>query len=424
MGQHTRAVGFVGIVAVAVMLVAAIPGAAGGQTTGIEECRTIDQSGTYELTGTVDGAGQETCIQISADDVVLRGGGNTVDGGDASQGTTGILVNGDSVEVRNVVVSGWGTGVGADSATDGTVAGVTATDNVVGVDLRGTDGLTVEGLEARSNQRWGLAIRQGASGTTVRGGTLTGNDRDLYVRAGGGNAVRSVSLGQSTAAGTRFSATMIRDVTASTCSRRRPTTGNRSTGVSRSVRSVTTRACLWSCTTKTPTSTASTSRRWPSGATTRAAGGRSADPSTRTKTRRRPHWTCPSSRPGRRRSRCSGHRRAARRRPRHRHPRGRPSHPRRHPPRRPRGRPSRRRRRRLGRRFRPLGHQPEPQFRPTPSAPSRAVVRARTVARPRRQRETERRRRQTVTCEPTNRPRRQPSPGEGLARATTRTERR
>lgn len=214
MGQHTKAAGTVGIVVVAVILVAAVPGVAGGQTTGIEECRTIDQSGTYELTGTVDGAGQDTCIQISADDVVLQGGGNTVDGGDASQGTTGIAVDGgSSVEVRNVVVSGWETGLAADGASDGTLAGVTATNNVVGVDLRGTDGVTVEGIEAGSNERWGLALRQGASGTTVRGGTLTGNDRDLYVRAGGGNAIRSVSLGQSTAAGTRFSATMIRDVT-------------------------------------------------------------------------------------------------------------------------------------------------------------------------------------------------------------------
>ena len=147
MGQHTKAVGTVGIVAVALVLVATAPGVVGGQTTGIEECRTIDQPGTYELTGPVEGGGQGPCLRISADDVVLRGNGHTVDGGDASQGTTGILVNGDSVEVRDVVVSGWGTGVAADGATDGAVAGVTATDNVVGVDLRGTDGVTVEGDE-------------------------------------------------------------------------------------------------------------------------------------------------------------------------------------------------------------------------------------------------------------------------------------
>jgi FlaG/FlaF family flagellin (archaellin) len=85
MGQHTKAVGTVGITVVAVVLAAAVLGVAGGQTTGIEECRTIDQSGTYELSSTTDGSDVDSCLRISADDVVLRDNGETVDGGRADQ---------------------------------------------------------------------------------------------------------------------------------------------------------------------------------------------------------------------------------------------------------------------------------------------------------------------------------------------------
>lgn len=213
MGKRNTVSGGVVLLVVAVVVATGAPGAMGSQTTSIEQCQTIEQSGTYELAGSLSVSETETCLKVQADDVVIEGNGNAIDGGEPSRGTIGVHLTGSAnVELRNVVVTGWGTGVKTDYLSDGTVTGVTAADNTIGVEISSSDGVTVDGVTARSNARWGLALRRSTTGTTVTGGVLAENGRDLYVQAGGGNEIDAVSLGESAATETRFSASMIRDI--------------------------------------------------------------------------------------------------------------------------------------------------------------------------------------------------------------------
>jgi PGF-pre-PGF domain-containing protein len=106
--------------------------------SGIDDCTTIDQSGSYTLTGDV-GGDAATCIEITASDVTLDGGGHAVSGSGSSD-TVGVAVatgGGSNVTVRHLTVADWGTGIDVDGTDGATLRGVTATQNDVGIRVAG-----------------------------------------------------------------------------------------------------------------------------------------------------------------------------------------------------------------------------------------------------------------------------------------------
>lgn len=98
----------------------------------IDTCRTIDESGAYELTADLAAEDDEACIVITADDVSLCGNGYSISG---NGGGTGILVDGgDDVSVKNVAVENLDVGVEITGARRANLRTLTATDAPVEID--------------------------------------------------------------------------------------------------------------------------------------------------------------------------------------------------------------------------------------------------------------------------------------------------
>ncbi|EFW89823.1 periplasmic copper-binding protein [Haladaptatus paucihalophilus DX253] len=216
-------------------------GVAAGQSqpangTEIDSCRTISSSGRYVLTEDVRNATVDTCLRITASDVTLDGRGNLVDGiGDF--GTTGVRVEGGSnVTVRNVEATDWDDGVRfvgtrravaantttarnrvglslvslrdsravnnvarsnavagvflVGSSSNNTLRNTTASENaLVGVQLVEATGTTVVGTEVRGNE-FGVALL-GANGNVVRDSVASGNHiAGLWLSAASDNRIR------------------------------------------------------------------------------------------------------------------------------------------------------------------------------------------------------------------------------------------
>lgn len=198
--------------------------AGAGQATApteITECTTVTESGEYALAGDVNGSpttpetGLGACVRIRADDVVLRGQGNALVGGERG-GVVGVLVGGGerraNVTVRNLTATGWGAGVAAVDAADvafrnvsavgnlgdgfflerapnasvvgGTIrgsntgvflrnapesrlAGLNVTGNIAGIEVRASDGTVVSGVEAGGNRAYGASLVESANATVA-----------------------------------------------------------------------------------------------------------------------------------------------------------------------------------------------------------------------------------------------------------------
>ena len=82
-------------------------GTASAAPTGIDECTTIDEPGTYALTANVspDELGdRESCVSIRADDVTLDGNGHAVDTTDVEMRRPAAVGTNGSARVENVTV--------------------------------------------------------------------------------------------------------------------------------------------------------------------------------------------------------------------------------------------------------------------------------------------------------------------------------
>ncbi|GAB7019985.1 right-handed parallel beta-helix repeat-containing protein [Halostagnicola bangensis] len=127
--------------------------------TEVDSCTTITEPGNYQLSTDIEDASEDICIEIEANNVVLDGGGHTIDGdvteGEKSEFVTaveedeetfptdpewqriGVSVGAEadlsSVAVRNVTVTDWFFGVNYESVTNGEVQGVTAENNGDGI---------------------------------------------------------------------------------------------------------------------------------------------------------------------------------------------------------------------------------------------------------------------------------------------------
>lgn len=108
------------------------------EVVGIDSCTTIDEPGIYALNRSITDSDTDSCIRIAASNVTLTGGGGIIDGVDSERGSVGITVDTSSprrnVEVRNLTLTGWSTGLQLGTSrtgalTDGVVQNVTATGN-------------------------------------------------------------------------------------------------------------------------------------------------------------------------------------------------------------------------------------------------------------------------------------------------------
>lgn len=202
---------YVVLVVVAVVAATAV-GMASAQraqpTATVDSCRVIDTPGKYVLsqniTGNVAGA-DESCIEITASNVVLDGAGHTIAGIGSGHG---VEVDGSERAVTNVTVkrlhaSNWSVGIFYLGADNGTVQNTlttnntgglalgqangnelvanTAYDNAIGVALGGeSQNNTIRRMVAVEN-RWGIHFERESGNNTVRNSVARNNTRwDFY----------------------------------------------------------------------------------------------------------------------------------------------------------------------------------------------------------------------------------------------------
>ncbi|WP_162562420.1 PKD domain-containing protein [Salinigranum rubrum] len=162
-------VGFVGVVQ-------------GAGCTTISESTTITSPGCYVIGGGVEEHEDGDYIRIEASDVVLDGGGHTLDGGGNNNA---VHVDGSysNVTVRNLVVENWDRGIFVKDVTDATVRDVVGRSNKHAVEFDATVSSTVDNVSASENTEYGVYVK-GGTDTTVTDSTATNNGRSgLFVDA-------------------------------------------------------------------------------------------------------------------------------------------------------------------------------------------------------------------------------------------------
>lgn len=150
--------------------------------TEVTSCRTIDEPGRYELTTDITNASAESCISITADDVVFDGNGHVIDGGNGTdgEGITTPLVSRlrSNVTVADVTVKNWAFGVQYTAFESGRIENVTVTDSKWGISL-GKASITVASSTVSNTSEAGIQVADSAYGTDYHtrlvGNELTNN---------------------------------------------------------------------------------------------------------------------------------------------------------------------------------------------------------------------------------------------------------
>ena len=152
------------------------PETVGSTAASIDGCTTIDSPGEYELASDI--AGNETCLEITASDVLLDGQGQALDGLDYVTGV-GVAINGTAVSnvtVANLTVGTFYNGVSVEQAAEVTLRNLTVTDS-------GADAVTLDGVANASvldsnlsaNRGSGLHAADATSALAIENSTIAAN---------------------------------------------------------------------------------------------------------------------------------------------------------------------------------------------------------------------------------------------------------
>jgi parallel beta-helix repeat protein len=169
---------------------------------------TISSSGSYVLTNDVTDSRLATCIEIRAPDVTFDGGGHRIDGTGAG-GSTGIYVRptaGRNVTIRNVRVRDWDYGVYLHGATDSRIESSVLEENLFcgAVFYLNATGNTVAGCNLTGND-YGLVLSSGADRCAVVNSRITGNGCGIYLYDSDGVTVTRNIIEANTETGVRYS---------------------------------------------------------------------------------------------------------------------------------------------------------------------------------------------------------------------------
>ncbi|WP_254807817.1 right-handed parallel beta-helix repeat-containing protein [Natronosalvus amylolyticus] len=164
-----------------------------GDATELEECAVIHFPGTYTLAG--DLIGNQTCIEIAADDVVLDGMGHTIEGIDVDDDGTqyGIHVNdADNVTISDVTIDGWDTGL-RFAGSDGVVTDVLVENGGTGATFGNAYDNEVTNLTVRYTENRALTVG-GSTHAPASGNTFTNVTAYDTERGGGGFNPGAINL--------------------------------------------------------------------------------------------------------------------------------------------------------------------------------------------------------------------------------------
>ncbi|MGD0159364.1 MAG: NosD domain-containing protein [Candidatus Bathyarchaeia archaeon] len=159
-----------------------VPPAHGGGTVTINADGSISPSTapiytadniTYTLTGNIIITSDTNGIVIERDNIVLNGAGYAVTGSGSGNGTT--LANVSNVEVRNMTITNFATGIWLNSSSNNTLSGNHVTNNVIGIFLwEFSNNNTLSGNNV-VNDDYGVWLYS-SSNCTLSGNTVTANN--------------------------------------------------------------------------------------------------------------------------------------------------------------------------------------------------------------------------------------------------------
>ena len=181
----------------------------------LDQCRTIDSSGTYNLTDNIS-VSQESgdCIEITSSNVTFNGNGNeivdtssqpdeNVDDNAAIRVNSGDGSELTNVTVRNVNVEQFNDGVRYDNVNNSTVTDVTAKFNAEGISV--TDSSDVE---ISDNSLEGNKVNDGGGGagiglvdsteSEVTGNTLGNDNLGIFVSGSENNTIADNEINETT----------------------------------------------------------------------------------------------------------------------------------------------------------------------------------------------------------------------------------
>ena len=149
----------------------------------------ITAPGTYSIAA--DGYnGRVTPIEIRSSNVVLDGGGHTIDGSD-QPGTCGIRIVGgggllSNIVVRNVRLTNWETGLYADGITGSVIEASEIAHNSQGVILEDAEDIQVKNNHVIANDITGITVMDSGNTTVHANDVLkTGDGFTVYYYGGG-----------------------------------------------------------------------------------------------------------------------------------------------------------------------------------------------------------------------------------------------
>ncbi|MDZ7687240.1 MAG: hypothetical protein U5J64_00715 [Halobacteriales archaeon] len=152
-----------------------------GAAMEVDSCTTIDESnapadGLVELNTSITDSNQTTCFEISADDIVFDGMGNTVDSNASANDFGFNVINSTqtltNVTVQNVTVTDWFRGI---QVTDAATVRNTQLSNVA-QDIRTASG---SGALIEDNVM-NSAMRVSASSAVIRNNTVTNDNVNFF----------------------------------------------------------------------------------------------------------------------------------------------------------------------------------------------------------------------------------------------------
>jgi len=135
--------------------------------TPISSCKDINSPGYYYLTQNLIGlkSGANYCIKISASNVVLDGNGHSLTGS-GTEYYDGVYVDSASnITVKNLMVSGYSTGISLWYVNNSTITNVTAINNKEGVYLYSSSYNTIANVTANNNKYYGIYLLSSSNNT-------------------------------------------------------------------------------------------------------------------------------------------------------------------------------------------------------------------------------------------------------------------
>jgi beta propeller repeat protein/parallel beta-helix repeat protein len=168
-------------------------------------CTVITMPGTYRIFGDIQGTPGITCIDIRSSDVLIRGGGHTLNGTFGSLGI-GATASPDiisNVMVRNLTLTNWSRGIVYENVTGGTIENSTVLfSEMEGITLLDSSFITLTRDNASGNGLTGVAVIEGSDHNTLNSVNANGNGAvGVWLYAASHNTIQSGTFNQNNGGG-------------------------------------------------------------------------------------------------------------------------------------------------------------------------------------------------------------------------------